>query len=201
MPTDNMKTVLEAIESDDSHTGMAVSKPDEYRTHSGFLLKLWPVPPFLMLDARGRVPEPLPPLVHIDDKDTEEENPSDPSYVKAMVNYRSMLAEVANAILLTRGTSILKVPAGFSNLDDSTWAEDVTEFADIPVPEPGKRRRYYCYLKYVVLTHLDDFNQLLRKITSLSGMTAESEVTQAEESFRGDPELDAAEQVHSAEEA
>jgi len=149
----------------------------------------------LILDAQKQMVEPLPPKVPNYDKGEGqdaplEENPSDPVFLRAHMEYRQKVGEVSNAIFLTRGTELLEVPDGIDKVDDEEWALEVQEFAGIKVPAVG-RRRYYCWLKYIALTSMNDFQGLLNKLTALGGVTLESDVADAETSFRPDTSGDA----------
>ena len=185
--------VLNAIPEDTASSGNGVL--NEFTTSNGIVLKLKPVPPLLVMDAQRSIKEPTPPKIPNYDKGDEgdaplEENPSDPTYLREMAAYQSQVGELSNAIFLTRGVDVISVPEGIDKVDDEGWADDVQEFTSLVIPKVG-RRRMYCWLKYVALTSLDDFQGLLNKLTSLGGVTLESDVQQAQASFRPDTNGDA----------
>lgn len=196
--TDN---ILQAIpESNET----VAQRPDQFVTSNGITFKLKPVAPLLILDAQRRLVEPAPPKIPNFDKGEGdeaplEENPSDPTYVRALAEYRAKVGEITNAIFLTRGTEVVNVPDGIDKVDDVEWAEEVEEFAELKVPAVG-RRRYYCWLKYVALTSMDDFQGLLNKLTTLGGVTLERDVQAAEDSFRPDENGSTAERIPPTEE-
>lgn len=180
--------ILQAIPEEGS--AALAQRPDRFVTRNGIAFQLKPVAPLLILDAQRRFTEPTPPKVpNLDKGDADdapmEENPNDPTYIRAMEEYRSKVGEVSNAIFLTRGTVLLSVPEGIDQVDDAEWAEEVEEFTELKIPAVG-RRRYYCWLKYVALTSMDDFQGLLNKLTTLGGVTLERDVRDAETSFRPD---------------
>lgn len=180
--------VLAALGEDEVQINDTREKPDQFTTSSGIVFKLRPVAPLLIIDVQRRFKAPEPPkLPNYDKGDGDdaplEENPSDPAYLRAVQEHNMQVGEASNAVFLTRGTEIISIPDGIDKVDDAEWADDVREFAGLEVPAVG-RRRYYCWLKYVALSSMDDFQGLLNKLTSLGGVTLESEVQAAEETFR-----------------
>jgi len=190
-------SILQAIPEDAMEGQVAdAQRPDRFVTSNGITFKLKPVAPLLVLDAQKQIVEPTPPKLKNYEKGEGddaplEENPNDPAFLRAHMEYRQRVGEVSNAIFLTRGTEVLSVPEGIEHYEDKEWAEEVEEFAGIKVPAVG-RRRYYCWLKYVALTSMDDFQGLLNKLTALGGVTLESDVATAEATFRPDEGGDAA---------
>lgn len=195
VPANTAQSVLEAI--------AAVDKPetnsDLYTTSNGVVLKIKAVSPFLMRDAQSRITEPEPPVVPNPDKEgTLEENPNDPGYIRAVDAYRQTLGEVANAIMLSRGTELISVPDGMEKPEDTNWAEDAADFAQVTIPSAG-RRRYYCWLKYQAVTTMSDFTGLIGAISAAGQITIESEVATEADSFRNIPEGDSATGVRAEE--
>lgn len=183
MNTD-MTTVLKNIPEHDSETD---NRPDYYKTRSGVVLKLRRVAPLLLRDVARNFPNPKVPLVPNLEKGDNvlEENPNDPAYLRAVREQAEAIGDVTNGIILVRGSEVVSVPDSVSPLADTQWSEDVQEFSGLEVPDSG-RRRYLCWLKYVVLDRAEDFFGLVRKISALSGMVMEEAVAQATEEFRGD---------------
>lgn len=197
--TPEMETVLKALQEQAADN---TEPPDRFTTSLGIVFKLKPVPPFLVMDAQAAVPMPTPPLVHIKDKDTDEENLDDPEYRRQQAQYIKNVGEVANAIMLTRGTEVLELPDGVEPPEGENWAEDVREFTRLEIPsDPKSRRRRYLWMKYVALVNVNDFTGLLGKVQALGGITLEREVQAAAENFRGDEGRDTTEPVRAAEES
>jgi len=194
--------VLNAIkEHDEARANGALNM---FTTTEGIVFKLKPVAPLLVLDAQKQLTEPLPPKIRNYDKGEGddaplEENPSDPTFLRAHMEYRQRVGEVSNAIFLTRGCELVSVPDGIEKPEDEDWAADVEEFAGIKIPAVG-RRRFYLWLKYIALTSMTDFQGLLNKLTALGGVTLESDVADAETSFRPDESRDASEGLSPTEE-
>ena len=49
-----------------------------FRLSSGVVLKIKPVPPLLIRQAVAKIKRPKPPVIFLEDKGVEEENPDDP---------------------------------------------------------------------------------------------------------------------------
>jgi hypothetical protein len=195
--------ILQAI-PEDSDQAAEAQRPDRFVTTNGIVFRLKPVAPMLIMDAQRRFKEPVPPRLPNFDKGEGsdaplEENVNDPVYMRAMEEHRQQIAEVANAIFLTRGVEIVSVPDGIDGVDDEEWAAEVEEFAGLSVPKVG-RRRMYCWLKYVALTSMIDFQGLMNKLTTLGGITIEQDVQEAEASFRPDEGGDSTEGIPPSEE-
>ena len=196
-------SILQAIPEDGGQVAEA-QRPDRFVTSNGIVFKLKPVAPLLIMDAQRQFSEPQPPKVPNYDKGEGDEapledNPSDPKYQRELIEYRRQLGEVANAIFLTRGTEIVSIPEGVEKPEDEDWAIEVEDFAGIKVPAVG-RRRYFCWLKYVALTSMPDFQGMMNKLTTLGGVTMESTVAEAEQSFRPDESGNSSEGVPPTEE-
>lgn len=202
MPASNsngvpMNKILQAVEDgiQERH-----DKPDTFRTSTGVVFRIKPVPPLLIVDAQKRFDAPVPPKVLNPDKETMEENPNDPEYARQLQEYHQGLGEVANAVLITRGTEVLEVPPTVETVEDGSWSDDVEEFAGIKVP-PAGRRRYFCWVKYVAMANMEDLTGLVGKISNFSGATLEVDVAAAADTFRPVPSGSAAPGVPASEKA
>ena len=160
---------------------------DEFVTSQGVVFRVRPVPPMLQQDVRRRflAEQPVPPKIKNDEKETLEENPSDPDYLRQMDAFYRDLGEAATAVLLTRGLELVEL-GGCEGPDDTEWAEDVRDITRLEVPEKG-RRRFYCWLKYVALATQRDLQEAMRRVQRVSGITTEADAAEAAESFRSDP--------------
>jgi hypothetical protein len=193
----DMKKVLDAVDEPS-----AADDPFTFTTKAGIVFKLKPVPPMLIVDAQKRIAKPRPPKVRLEDKETWEENLSDPEYIAAMEEYEQTVGELTNSIFLVRGTSVVSpLPDGIEKVSDEGWAADVREFAGLDVPEDtSSRKRYLLWLKYVAVATPDDFGNLLSKLMRYGGVTLEVDVAQAAGDFRSESEGDTASGIHLVEE-
>lgn len=156
---------------------------DTYTTKNGITLKIKPVPPMLIQDAGRRLKPPKVPTYYNKDKEVEEENPDDPDYTQALVQWNVDRADLVNGIILAWGTELVFVPESISPVDSDEWVEMVKEVADLDVPT-SRYKRYYCWLKWVALSNAEDFGNLLQRAALFSGVTTEAAVAQAAEEFR-----------------
>lgn len=191
-------SILQAIPEDGGQVADA-QRPDRFVTSNGIVFKLKPVAPLLIMDAQRNFTEPQPPKIRNFEKGDGDEapledNPNDPKYQRELMEYRRQLGEIANAIYLTRGTEIISVPDDINKPEDEDWAMEVEDFGGIHVPKVG-RRRYFCWVKYVALESMPDFQGLMNKLTTLGGVTVERDVIDAETSFRADESGDTSEGI------
>ena len=177
--------VLDALPDTDKQDA-----PDRYTSKSGVVLALKRVPPFLVRDAQRNLKRPKPPVVFIEEKGAEEENPADPDYIEELERFQEKLGDVANGVYMVRGTRVLTVPEGMEKADGTEWSSQIAELTGLEIPESGYKR-YFAWLKYVALDTMDDFFGVIGKIAMLGGVVKEADVAQAMETFRGDEVGDA----------
>lgn len=177
---EQVRQMIQAIAEDDPQD---TTPPNQFKASSGVVFKIKKVSPLLLKDAQERLIEPRPPKVYLEDKETHEDNPSDPDYQDKLRQFQILQAETSHAVLLTMGTAVESIPDDVDGIDATAWVETVEEIIGIEVPKTP-RRRYFCWVKYVAITDMADFFGLLRKITRLSGFVTEEAVAQAAASFR-----------------
>ena len=175
----------------------AAAPSNLFTASTGVVLRAKAVSPLLIIDAQKKLREPRPPKVHNPDKGYDEENPADPDYIAAVAEYRQTIGEVSNAIWLTMGVDVVTVPNGMQDAESTEWSEMLEDVADITVPERGPRRRY-CWLKYVVLTSMEDVQGLIGQISRMSGIVMEGDVQLAAGDFRSVSPRDTADGVSAA---
>jgi hypothetical protein len=158
--------------------------PGTWKSENGVVLKLKKVSRFVIVDMGRKIPVPKIPVVYIEDKGRNEENPNDPDYIEALneANYKRAMATVTAS--LTLGTEIVSLPEGMPGPDDDEWFS-VLEALDIDVPKDNKRLRYSAWLKYIALDD-NSFNDLIQLVFKFSGLTTEQEVAAAQNGFRGE---------------
>jgi hypothetical protein len=74
---------------------------------TGVQVRLHAVSGSLVEDVKDAIPEPKVPVVYIEAKDREEENPSDPNYIKAMEEWQRKRGDAVLDALLTFGVELL----------------------------------------------------------------------------------------------
>lgn len=153
---------------------------------SGIVLRLKSVPPETVRRAGEKIPKPKPPVVFIESKGREEENPFDPDYAKALEEWIEQCGNSRMDSILVLGVEIHHLPEGVDGPDDSNWLEEL-EYLGIanPLATENKLARKLDWLKCYALRTGDDIikvaNQLYRKV----GAVTEEEVLLAMESFPG----------------
>lgn len=166
--------------------------PRVFTTRNGVQLRLRAVSPFLVLEAQKRIVKPTEPMWYNEAKSREEPNPLDPNYVKSIDDYNTRMAEVVNDVFLANGVTLLTsgqdLPLGIPNIDDSEWVEGIEYTLNIKVPDSGTAGRRVLWLKYCVVTHVEDLGDLIAAISVASGLVSEDQVQQAVESFRDNQE-------------
>ena len=155
--------------------------PSEYTLVNGIVLKIKAVPPLLVNRAQSLIERPKPPVVFLEEKGREEENPNHPDYIAAVLKYREELSMVSAKICFLIGTSIKTIPEGWEGPEGETWVANL-EIAGIPAGE-NERERYLNWLQCYAMTSEMDITGVLFAVSRASGVT-EEEVRAAAESFR-----------------
>lgn len=156
-----------------------------FTSSDGLRFQLYKVNPHLIVEAGRQLREPPVPIVFLEDKGRNEENPNDPDYQAALQEFQLERGLLVVNTHLAFGTKLLnadELPEGKFPVDDPTWAEDLQETLGIIVPPKGKAR-YLRWLKFHLLDG-DDMNEIAAAVMRYSGRVTEADVEQAENSFR-----------------
>lgn len=156
--------------------------PETVTLSNGIVLKVKPVPPFLVRAAVTKLEKPKIPFFHNDEKGRDEPNPSDPAYLDDLEEYEEQTTEVGTNVLLVAGTEVAEVPEGCYGPDDQSWKE-LAEFFEIEVNTDKPMANYLNYLKWYALASAEDLVAVLRPLMIMTGLT-EEEVQKAAEGFR-----------------
>ncbi len=149
----------------------------------GITFKLKKVSRILLVDATRKIKTPKPPIVMISDKGREEENPTDPDYQAALADSNYLRAMTVINIYVTLGTKPVKLPEGLEPPESNSWIEELVEL-DAGFENPkSERSRYLQWIKYVALDDTQ-INELVTAVMRFSGVTLETDVQKAQESFR-----------------
>ena len=157
--------------------------PTEVTLSSGVRLRCKAVPPFLARKAISRIPRPQPPVVFLEDKGRQEENPNDPDYLTRLTEWQNMIYEVGTDVLLVAGTSIIDVPTGIYLPEDDGWLS-LVEFLGVKIDVSNSHSRYLHWLTCYALETPDDLAKVVTAVGSLTGVS-EEEVEAAVKTFRG----------------
>lgn len=176
--TADLVNEIERIASD------AAVPADEFLASNGLRLKLYKVSSMLVSEAGRRIPDVPVPVVFIEDKGREEENPHDPAYIEAQrdVDWKRTVI-IMNTTIAFGTKPIEPLPDNLEPVEATSWAEDVVEIAGVSVPSKG-RGRYAAWLQYYALPDNTELMALQLKVGRLSGRVPEADVAAAEDSFR-----------------
>jgi len=159
----------------------------ELTLKSGVKLLLKEVPPYAIWAAIEKLEEPILPIVMMEAKGREEENPFDPEYLEAVKEFEAKRANVIHELMWVFGSKLLEVPEGMAGPEDDEWTEQL-EYLGINLGTT-KGERYVQWLKYCAITHADDIEAFNVAQARLGGAT-EEDVAKVADSFRGDEERD-----------
>ena len=148
----------------------------------GVVLRFKPVPSLAIREAAMRIEAPAVPLVHIEDKDRDEENPNDPAYKLAVAEFEAARAMVANDVILLLGNDVvLPIPEDVAALDDDSWVRDLQLLGiEFDPDHPGARK--LAWLKFYVLRTDEDSVKALMGPMRSAGV-GEADVAKAMASF------------------
>lgn len=137
---------------------------------NGIVLRLRDVPPYALQNAATKFPPPTIPVVYIEDKGREEENPLDPDYLKALQTHSVKQLELAVDVLLLLGTSLLTKPEGEEGPEDNEWHERLTELG-LEVNVANKSQRYLSWLRMYALARDDDMSEVVSAVIGRAGVS------------------------------
>jgi len=143
-------------------------------TSTGYVLRAKDIGFSLLERVMKQIEEPSPPVVTITEagKTWEEENKSDPAYIKSLEDYtvRSAML-IANTCALL-GVDIIEYPENAVSFDDDKeWIE---QFDAIGISIPTTRSgRYLEWLKLRVIPSTNDINDVQIVVLNAMGVTEE----------------------------
>lgn len=103
----------------------------EYTFANGIVLKIKPVPPYLLMALDNEFPDPEPPKIFMEEKGREEPNPSDPGYLLALAENENRKALAVNNLVLAIGTEFVSVPEGMYGPEEDGWLKNLEIVAKI----------------------------------------------------------------------
>lgn len=150
----------------------------------GITFKLKKVNRILVVDATRKIKLPKPPIIMMEDKGREEENPTDPDYQAALADANYLRSMTVVNVYVTLGTKPIKLPEGLEPPESDVWINDLVELdAGFEMPKT-ERAKYLQWVKYVALDDTQ-INELVTAAMRYSGITLETDVQQAQNGFRG----------------
>lgn len=164
-----------------------VRRIEQITLENGIRLRLKPVAPFMLRAASSHLEMPKVPIVHIEEKGRDEENPNDPDYMRKRAQWGLDVANAGLNVALVLGTEVEYLPEGIIPCDSDQWIDDLraaNELVghDIVIHTEGKGRYLDWLRQYAIATETDYFR--LTRILTTGVLLSEEEVTRAAESFR-----------------
>lgn len=146
---------------------------DNVRTlATGVRARLRPVAASLIDEVTIRVPDPVVPMWHNEEKDRDEPNPTDPAYLKDLETMARQRGLAGLDAMIMFGVELVEA------IPDDGW-ERRLKFLGIEFDAQDDFEREFYYKKYVAISNED-----VALIGALSGVNQEA-VNQAVRSFRG----------------
>lgn len=168
-------------------------KQDTVMLSNGIVLRLKPVPPFLVRQAAIQLELPKVPVMHNEAKGRDEPNPNDPDYLEAKEEYNALTTEAGLNVLFAAGTEVVSIPKGLYGPKDEGWLE-LLGILGIEVDVEHPVARYLAWIRYYAIGSAQDIGCLTRAMADGVGMT-EEEVQAVADSFRNRKARRAAERV------
>lgn len=162
----------------------------ELTLNNGAVIRCKPVPPLYIEALADEFREPAPPLVFIESKDREEENPNDPAYLRKLDELRRAHQIALVNLVLGIGTELVSVPDGVHPPESDEWVDEVRrreKFTHKAIPLPDlddPDLRYIGWLRFYASDTNNDV-ALLGAIPQLLAGLREEEIRAAADSFRG----------------
>jgi len=163
-----------------------IVEDNELEFSSGVVLRIKPVTPLVVMDIAKRHKKPSIPNFFNEDHGRNEENPSDPMYIADMEEYNNKITSTIIDAFIVMGTEVVSIPKDMQKIEDNDWV-DMLSSIGIDIDSENKKVRYILWVKYVALPKESDLDFLTTEISALAGVS-NTEVAEAEDSFRGDAE-------------
>lgn len=124
----------------------------------------------------SQFPDPDPPIITIKDgaREYEQENRDDPVYREKRLRALIMQGEAMLRVYILRCATILVLPEGVSEYDDSNDADWIEEYEALGFTLPdSKTARRIEWLRFCIFPRTDDLRKLQKRSQLLSGVTEE----------------------------
>lgn len=160
-----------------------IDKPGELTLSNGIVLRLKAPPQHLIREVSSRVPAPTIPVVNIEEKGREEENPADPDYQAALVKWGNDQALAAADVALLMGTECLSVPPDMFGPEEDGWLSYLKivgvdpELGTPSEAHPLTPERYWAWLRFYALRNDEDSFLAVRSPLWLANLSEEDVAT------------------------
>ncbi len=164
---------------------------EQFTLTTGVVLNLWHGSPLaidnVVQGMKDTDPQPMPPMVHSEEKDRDEPNENDPEYKKVSLEWTSRIGLRIYAVLLATSSSVQSIPEGMIQPDSDEFIE-VLQISGI-VPRRTSIGLYVQWMQ-MIAAGPKDTELLGTKLLRLAGIS-EGDIAEAQATFRGLPKSDA----------
>lgn len=154
---------------------------------TGYWARIHPVSAPLIDEAAARVPTPKPPMVFVDDKGREEENPLDPDYMRELERLDVERSMASIDVIIMMGVELTNEDGTPYEIDaNGHWRKQLNMLAKMGHVNLGRYdmedpdELEFVFKKYIATATAD-----IPMLASFSGMDA-GEIEDAVKTFRGD---------------
>ena len=151
-------------------------------TSTGVVFKIKNLPAMALRDKHRQLErqKPMPPVVYIEDKGRDEENPNDPDYRAALARFTEDEAVQLYEVAIVLGLEVESVSNGVPKCEDNSWLLDM-DLLSMDVPSEGKGR-FLAWVKYIAAPRPEDMAAIEKAVMNSFGV-AEEDVAEAVASF------------------
>lgn len=158
-----------------------VSDPGLVTLSSGVVLRVRAVSTSLFADLMAEMEPPKPPVVYIESKGREEENPDDPDYLAAKQAHQARVAKAMSDAVIVLGTELESLPAGFPGPGDPTWNAQMRALGR---RFEGQQDQYLAWVKYQAGKDVGDY-QVIWEAVGRQASVLEKDAHAAGQRFPG----------------
>lgn len=155
-----------------------------FTLRNGVVLAFRKVPTKLAAAALEKLEEPPVPTIYIEDKETYEENPGDPDYIKAVETFNNKRATLMTDIYTVRGTELKSLPEDLEGPDSDSWIEEAEYLGATITNKDSKIARYAQWLSYVAFTEVTEMLFLVNAVMYYNNLIDEDTVLKEMYFFR-----------------
>jgi hypothetical protein len=152
---------------------------------SGYWAIVRPVAPSLIADVQSEIDDPEVPKVFIEDKGRHEDNPSDPTYLRALERAENDRMMAALDVMVLFGFELVEEDGSPFEIPEGNWIRNLRylekrgriNLSEYDLEDPYDRE--FLFKRFVAIG-----NQDIGLASKASGMT-EEDIAKAEKSFQG----------------
>ena len=186
LQADDIQEINERVGEAAEENEVAKKITDTVTLHSGYTVRVIPIPDGLFTKIAKKFPTPKPPMIErVDGSQTFlEPNLEDPDYLDAFTDNRMIIAESMSRAEALKGVEVVSVPEGaFGFLEDKEWMEELDAIGT-PIPVDSSRSaRYIEWFLYRVAPTWED-RGMIQDVRMTLNQVSEEDIEAAEATFR-----------------